>query len=131
MWDPSKWLADAVVINLGTNDYVAQGDPTANYQATYLSFVTQLRGVYPGAFIFCALGPMMSGTNLDSARAAIKAVIAMRSAAGDTSLKLVEFPTQNCQADGSGCGCDYHPNLAEHQAMATLLEGAIHDTLGW
>ncbi len=130
-WDPSTWMADAVVINLGTNDYAATGDPTASYQATYLSFVTTLRSVYPGAFIFCALGPMMSGTNLSSALTAINDVIAMRSAAGDTKLKLVQFPTQDCLADGSGCGCDYHPNLAEHQAMATILEGAIHETLGW
>jgi lysophospholipase L1-like esterase len=130
-WDPSTWIPDAVVINLGTNDYAAQGDPTASYQAAYLSFVTQLRGAYPGAFIFCALGPMMSGTNLNSARTAVNNVIAMRATAGDANLKLVEFATQNCMADGSGCGCDYHPNLAEHQAMATVLEGAIHDTLGW
>jgi hypothetical protein len=131
MWDPSKWLADAVVINLGTNDYSAQPDPSAGYQAAYLAFVTQLRAVYPGAFIFCALGPMMSGTDLTSAETAINSVIAMRAAAGDTKLLLVEFPTQDCMADGSGCGCDSHPNLAEHQAMATFLEGTIHDTLGW
>jgi hypothetical protein len=131
MWDPSTWVADAVVINLGTNDYAASGDPTASYQAAYLSFVTQLRGAYPGAFIFCALGPMMSGTNLNSARTAINNVIAMRATAGDANLMLVEFQTQNCMADGSGCGCASHPNLAEHQAMATALEGHIHDTLGW
>jgi hypothetical protein len=131
-WDPSQWIADAVVINLGTNDYNAQGgDPSSNYQATYLDFVTQLRSVYPGAFLFCAVGPMLGGTSYDSVRTAITNVIAMRLAAGDANLKLVEFPTQDCKADGSGCGCDYHPNAAEHQAMATILQTAIHGTLGW
>jgi lysophospholipase L1-like esterase len=130
-WDPRAWIADAVVINLGSNDYGAKGDPTAGVQAAYLDFVTNLRGVYPGAFIFCALGPMMAGASLDSMRMAIQAVIARRSAAGDTHLKLVEFPTQDCKADGSGCGCQYHPNAAEQQAMATILGGAIHETLGW
>jgi hypothetical protein len=130
-WDPSQWVADAVVINLGANDYAPMGDPSAGYQAAYLTFVTQLRGVYPQAFFFCALGPTMTAAGLASAHTAISNVIAMRAAAGDTKLKYVEFPTQNCQADGSGCGCDYHPNAATQQSMATILEGALHDTLGW
>jgi len=29
------------------------------------------------------------------------------------------------------CRCDYHPNIAEHQTMATILEGANHTAVGW
>jgi hypothetical protein len=129
-WDPSKWIADAVVINLGTNDYNGS-DPGSAFQSAYLDFVTQVRAAYPDAFFFLSVGPMLGGASYDSVRAAIDNVIAMRGGAGDSKLKLVEFPTQDCKADGSGCGCGYHPNAAEHQAMATILAGAIHDTLGW
>jgi lysophospholipase L1-like esterase len=131
-WDPSRWVPDAVVINLGTNDYNASGaDPTTEYQATYLQFVSQLRSVYPGALLFCAVGPMLGGTRYTAVKTVIGNVIAMRAAAGDTRLRLVEFPTHNCGADGSQCGCAGHPNAAEHATMATTLEAAMRTALGW
>jgi lysophospholipase L1-like esterase len=131
-WDPSRWVPDAVVINLGTNDYNATGaDPSSEYQATYLQFVTQLRSVYPTAFIFCAVGPMLGGTQYAAVKAAISNVVSSRGGSGDTRLQLVEFPTQNCGTDGSGCGCAGHPNAAEHQSMAAVLEASMRSALGW
>ena len=131
-WDPSQWVPDAVAIDLGTNDYNASGpDPTSGYQATYLQFVTRLRGVYPGAFLFCAVGPMLGGTRYASAKAAITNVISTRRAAGDVRMQLVEFPTLDCGQDGSGCGCAGHPNVAEHGTMAGILESAMRTSLGW
>jgi lysophospholipase L1-like esterase len=132
VWTPSQWIPDAVVINLGTNDYGAPGsDPTANFTAAYLAFVAQLRTVYPQAYMFLAVGPLLGGTHFTEAEGAINSVISMRKASGDTRLELVVFPTQNCGSDGSGCGCDYHPNAATHMSMATVLEGAIQTALGW
>jgi hypothetical protein len=131
-WDPSRWVPDAVVINLGTNDYNAAGpDPSSDYQATYLQFVARLRSVYPGAFVFCAVGPMLGGSKYSAVKAAISNVVSMRSGAGDNRVALVEFPTQSCGADGSGCGCAGHPNAAEHQHMASLLEASMRSALGW
>ncbi len=131
-WDPSQWVPDAVVINLGTNDFNASGsDPMASFQATYLQFVTMLRGVYPGAFLFCSVGPMLGGTKYSEAKTAIANTISARNAAGDARLQLVEFPTQDCGADGSACGCAGHPNAAEHEKMATVLATSIRTALGW
>jgi hypothetical protein len=93
--------------------------------------MTTLRTAYPGAYIFCAVGPLLSGASLTAAQGAINDVITMRHAAGDAKVALVQFPTQDCLADGSGCGCDYHPSAATHQAMATLLEAAIQSALSW
>ncbi len=131
-WDPSQWIPDVVVINLGTNDFNAGGaDPSASFQSTYLQFVKQLESVYPGVFIFGAVGPMLGGSSYTSVKTAISNVVSMRSAAGDARVQLVEFPTQNCGSDGSACGCDSHPNAAEHQKMATILEAAVRSALGW
>jgi len=131
-WDPSQWVPDVVVINLGTNDYNSGGaDPSANFQSTYLQFVKQLESAYPGVFVLGAVGPMLGGSSYASVKTAISNIVSMRRTAGDARVQLVEFPTQNCGSDGSACGCDSHPNAAEHEKMATILEAAIHGALGW
>ncbi len=132
MWDPTQWVPDAVVVNLGTNDYGAAGaDPTTAFTAAYTSFVATLRKPYPKAHLFLAVGPMLSGTPYAEVKGAIGSVISTRKSMGDTRVHLVEFPTQDCKSDGSGCGCDYHPNIAEQAAMAKILEGAVTTALGW
>lgn len=131
-WDASKWIPDAVVINLGTNDM--NGAPAGiatQFEATYLEFVKTVRGAYPDAFIFGSVGPMLGGTGYTTVKTAITNVIAARKSAGDSKMALVEFPTQSCGADGTGCGCGSHPNAAEHQKMSTLLQAAMKQSLGW
>jgi lysophospholipase L1-like esterase len=131
-WDPSSWIPDAVVVNLGTNDYGAPGaDPTTSFTNAYVTFVTQLRAVYPSAHFFLCVGPMLGGTQYTEAQGAIQSVIATRASAGDNALTSVSFPTQDCKSDGSGCGCDYHPSPATHAAMAQVLEAAMKSALGW
>lgn len=131
-WDPSTWVPDAVVVNLGTNDYGAPGgDPTTSFTSAYVAFVTQLRAAYPSAHLFLCVGPMLGGTQYTEVQGAIQSVITTRASAGDTALTLVSFPTQDCKSDGSGCGCDYHPSPATHAAMAQVLESAMKTALGW
>lgn len=127
-WDFSKYVPDALVINLGSNDF-AKGDPGAPFQAAYLKLVTELRAHYPLAHFFLALGPMLSGTAYDQARVYLNAVIAARASAGDTKLRLVEFGIQDAQVDG--LGCDYHPSLKTHQHMADKLVAAVRAELAW
>ncbi|MEO7096247.1 MAG: SGNH/GDSL hydrolase family protein [Polyangiales bacterium] len=125
-WDFSKWQADVVVINLGTNDF-AKGDPATSYTTALTSFVKQVRGHYAKAEIFLALGPMLSGGNLDKARTYITGVQSSLTAAGDTHLSFVEFDQQKT----GEIGCDYHPNLVTHQKMATKLTAAIKSKMAW
>jgi lysophospholipase L1-like esterase len=127
-WDFGKFVPDAVVINLGTNDF-AQGDPGAAFQSAYSKFVSDLRSHYPSARFFLALGPMLSGDSYKQASAYLKAVIAERASAGDKNLTLLEFGTQDATADG--IGCDYHPSLKTHQKMADKLQAALKADLGW
>lgn len=125
-WDFSKFVPDAVVVNLGTNDF-AKGDPGMVFQTTYVTFVTMLRGHYPKARIYLAVGPMLGGESYTGAKNYLNAVIAAR-AAEDKNLALLELGTQD-QADG--LGCDYHPSLATHQKMADKLVAALKADLGF
>ncbi|HYQ43615.1 MAG TPA: SGNH/GDSL hydrolase family protein [Polyangiaceae bacterium] len=127
-WDFAKFVPHAVVINLGTNDF-SMGDPGADFQNAYLKFVTDLRGHYPAARFFLAIGSMLNGDGYTKALAYLKAVIDARASAGDKNLTLLEFGSQDGNADG--LGCDYHPSLKTHQKMADKLVAALKADMGW
>lgn len=126
-WDFSRFVPAAVVVNLGTNDF-AQGDPGQAFVTAYLAFVQHLRDKYPAARIYCALGPMLDGSSLDSARADLKQVVSQRTQQGDQNIALLEFTTQT---SADGYGCDWHPSATTHKKMAQVLEAALSADLGW
>jgi lysophospholipase L1-like esterase len=125
-WDFS-FQPEAVVINLGTNDFSTDNDPSAElFHDRYTAFLEHLRSKYPGAFIFCTVGPMLGGDDLDAARSGIDAAIATRNDAGDDRLKAWEMNISN-----DNPGCDYHPSVATHAAMAMALQQELEAELGW
>lgn len=124
-WDFTSWIPHTVVINLGTNDW-SVGITEANFKTPYRAFLDTIRGHYPDAWIFLAVGPMLGGSDYTTTRDWLTQLIAER--AGETRMSLVEFGTQ----DGSlGLGCDWHPSLDEHAYMAGILEDLIRQKLGW
>ncbi len=136
----SAWKFDApppraVVINLGSNDFSRKAPEKSRFVGAYGKHVSFVREKYPNAHIFCAIGPMLSDEwpkeerLLSTARAYISSVVEAKRGAGDKRIHLIEFPTQNEERDG--LGCDYHPSLATHRAMAARLASAIRAELGW
>jgi lysophospholipase L1-like esterase len=126
-WDFSGWIPDAVVINLGTNDF-GMGDPGPGYRDAYRAFLQRVRGNYPKAQIVCTLGPMMNATQIARARMYLMPVLDEARAGGDLRVAYLEFPTQ----DGStGFGCDWHPSKGTNQAMADQLVAELRRLLGW
>jgi lysophospholipase L1-like esterase len=115
--------ADAVVINLGTNDS-DKGDPGKPYEDAYVAFLRVVRGHYPRAWIFLTMGPMTGEPMLTQMRAHLKNVAATFA---DDLVVVVDMPAQ----DVTSTGCDYHPNVAGHSAMAGVLAAAIRNKLGW
>ena len=126
-WGFKSYVPDVVVIDLGTNDF-SSGDPGTPFQDAWVSFLTKVRGKYPSAFVFAAVGPMLSGTSYTQDKTYIQAAIDARKSAGDTKLGLVELPTQD---PADGLGCDYHPSLKTHQKMADVLTATIKAQMGW
>jgi lysophospholipase L1-like esterase len=118
----------AVIINLGTNDFNL-GDPGATqFEGAYSAFIATVRGRYPDAWIFCTVGPLLYGTNLATATSYIRAVVTNAQTAGDMKVQYLDFGQQNTSL---GTGCQYHPNTTEHQAMATKLVASLRVALGW
>jgi lysophospholipase L1-like esterase len=128
---------DVVIINLSTNDF-AQGDPGAAFTTEYVAFLKQVRQRYPGAYVLCALSPMLGGTSRTTSAGYIQSAVAQVRGAGDTRVSMLEYPADggtavafDTQLDSDGYGCDYHPSTKTHQVMAGALVAAIRHATGW
>ncbi|HWO12471.1 MAG TPA: SGNH/GDSL hydrolase family protein, partial [Polyangiaceae bacterium] len=118
---------DAVVINLGTNDFSTDGDPTPDvFQTAYTDLLMRIRDKYPDAFLLCTVGPLLTGDDLTAARTDIEAAVATLQNQGDLRVKSWEMNISN-----DAPGCDWHPSLATHEAMATALVSELRANLGW
>jgi hypothetical protein len=122
----------AVVINLGTNDF-GLGDPGAGFTAAYLEFVRAIRARYPNALIVCTIGPMLNDSypagemRLTRQRTYVDSVVATRRGEGDGKVEFLEFPPQTA----SELGCDYHPDVGKHQTMGDALAALLRSKLGF
>ena len=112
-WDFSKYSPQVVVINLGTNDNAAKVN-TTTYKTTYGTFLNTVRGHSPDALIYCVSDDGTLSTE-------VQAVV---DAKADPKIKYLLL-------EGNGGGCDGHPDLAGHRAMADQLLAALHADLGW
>jgi lysophospholipase L1-like esterase len=139
-YDLSSWVPQAVVINLGTNDFgsVAQADlggppDIKKFTDNYVGLVKKVRKAYPDAWIILAVGPMLSDyypktfKALSKMRETINDVIAKLS---DDRVQFFEFPL-NINSDSDATGCEWHPDVDQDKLMATKFEAALQKYLGW
>ena len=125
-WDFAMYQPDAVIINLGTNDFSTNQDPSeAEFTNAYRALLLRVRGKYPKALILCTNGPLLYGADLDNVRRFIAKAIADT---GDGNMTTFDIPSQSAS---DGLGCSYHPSLKTHQKMADRLTAALKDELGW
>ena len=126
---PFTLRPQAVIINLGTNDFSANMSLGSDaFTAAYQGFLTTVRGKYPDAWIYCAIGPLLYSTGLANATQYIKALVATVNGNGDTKVKVLDLGSQNTTL---GTGCAYHPNVTEHARMAGILSTELKATLSW
>jgi lysophospholipase L1-like esterase len=126
-WDFSSWQADVVVLNLGTNDFSTDADPTHDeFVPAYTNFLAHIRGKYPSAEILCLYPTLLGGTDLSTATAYIDEAVSARVTAGDA--KVVAW-AMNVTSDG--WGCDWHPSANTHAAMGSALTQELKALLGW
>jgi lysophospholipase L1-like esterase len=125
-WDFSLFQPQAVILNLGTNDFSTDQDPSVtDFENAYRDFLLHLRSKYPHALILCTCGPMLYGSELDMVRGYIDAAVA---ATGDDNIGTFDIPAQDA---ADGLGCNYHPSVKTHQKMADLVVAELQARLGW
>lgn len=115
-YDCSTWEADAVVINLGTNDFNAGVEP-AVYQATYVDYLRTIRTCYPHALILCAIND--ANDKFSDALDGVVETIA------DPRVEKINLDTPNW------AGCDGHPDITAHLAMGRTLASRLRAELHW
>lgn len=133
-WDFESYTPQAVVINLGTNDFAPEVTDTSPFAKAYADFVAEVRSRYPDAHILCTVGPMLTdsyppGMNaLTTVRTAVQATVEAHNHAGDARVSYLEYGAPRA---GEGLGCDYHPTIATQRRMAGTLTAALKEKLGW
>ena len=119
LWDFSRYQADAVVINLGTND-VGHSVSTTTFQTVYTQLLRDIRAKYPRAAILA----LQTFTKRFAAQT--EAAVQTVTTAGDRNTFFV--PTDGWIPAG-GLSDSVHPNDAGHQAIAAKLAPIISGKL--
>jgi lysophospholipase L1-like esterase len=130
---PASDAPDAVVINLGTNDFGhSDGRPLlsgAEYAAAMIKFIRFIQTSYkndPSFFLLTSpmlgdgypAGEMQKSTQTNALRDVVKEIGA--------KAHVVDWPTQ-----GQDVGCDYHPTPATQKIGADVLVESMRGALGW
>lgn len=114
-WDFSRYQANAVIINLGTNDH-DHGVSSSTFQSAYTSFLGNIRAKYPNAVIF------VMETFKQYYITQTKAAVAARNNAGDSKVYYVDTTGWLSSADYSD---GTHPTPQGHTIVADHLAPII------
>lgn len=120
-WDFSRYQADAVVVNLGTND-ANQGLPGPAFQEAYTAFLTGIRAKYPKAAI------VVLETFRKAYSAETRAAVQARRSAGDTRVRFV--PTGGWLTAPVDFTDGVHPNDNGQIKIADRLASVVAPLIG-
>jgi lysophospholipase L1-like esterase len=120
VWDASSYNPDAILINIGTNDYW-EGSVGDEYRQEMMNLINRVQNDYSGKPIYLILSPMLGGAARDSQQSVL-------SSFATTQVKLLDLGKIE---SADGLGCDYHPNTKTNNRMAAALESQLKTDLNW
>jgi len=120
VWDFSEWIPDAVVINLGTNDYSSPPHPTfQEFSFAYKQFISRIMTDYsPNVTFFLVCGPM------SKVECPTIQEVAESFASG---VYFIYIPFLK----GSEIGCYSHPSVSGAQVMKDACLPIIQKAMNW
>ncbi|GGY72117.1 endoglucanase [Cellvibrio zantedeschiae] len=120
VWNPSQYQPDAILINIGTNDYW-EGSTSDDYRLNMAKLIAQIQTDYKSKPIYLIVSPMLT----NKVHAAQKQVLDGLAVGNVKVLDLGEGPGSD------GLGCDYHPNSKTHARLGKVLEKNLKADLKW
>jgi len=120
IWNPSQYIPDAILINIGTNDYW-EGSVTDDYRFAMSKLVAKVTTDYPGKPVYLIVSPMLTN-KIHDAQKQVLATLAK------DKIKVLDLGQNN---GSEGFGCDYHPNAITHARLGEVLEKNLKADLQW
>jgi len=121
-WDFDQYTPDVVTISLGQNDGIQD---SAVFCTAYVNFINQIRTHYPDATLILLNSPMADNSLNTVLVEYTSAVVDYMNSLGDANIYSFEL------SHNFNSGCGYHPDMAQHEIIATELTGFIETTMGW
>lgn len=122
-WDFGRWIPDAVVVKLGTNDHSTQPEPPADvFLQGVHGLLKQVHSAYGDVPVF-----LLADTALPQLVERMQAATQQQLAKGNRKtyfVKLTHPPKEQL-------GCDWHPLVSGQAAMSVELVAALKPILGW
>jgi lysophospholipase L1-like esterase len=126
-WDHSRYIPDAIGLQLGTNDF-NQGVPDQNeFVNAYVEFIRKIRRDAPGALIFVMDSPIVDDEPVKGPRRTVLHAYLEQVVARAGGGKVLLAPLKHYPGvPGNG-----HPTGQEHEAMAAELAPLLQRALDW
>ncbi|KAA3630881.1 MAG: acetyl xylan esterase [Bacteroidetes bacterium] len=121
-WDFQLYQPDVVTVCLGQNDGIQDEDAFCD---AYIKFLSSLRKVYPKAELICLTSPMASEELKRDMQKNLTRIIKTIRKNGD--LKVDSYFFKGSYTNG----CDYHPDLKDHDAISKELTPFIQAKMNW
>lgn len=120
-WDFSRYQPDAVTVCLGQNDGIQD---SVAFCSAYVNFIGDIRNRYPKAQIVCLTSPMGNKELTDALKNYITGVID-HVRKNDSGVHKYFF-TRSFNS-----GCDAHPDMNEHELIASELTAFLKTLMKW
>lgn len=120
VWNPSQYTPDAILINIGTNDYW-EGSASDDYRLGISNLIAKVQNDYIGKPIYLIVSPMLTNKVHEAQKQVLTTLI-------KNKVKVIDLGV----SDGSeGYGCDYHPNSVTNARLGKELEKILKADLSW
>lgn len=128
-WDFKRYTPDAVVVNLGTNDYSTSPHPyKALFVDGYLKLIAEVRAAYGKQVqIFCIVGPLID----EPCYSYVKEIVEIqRIANSDPHIHFIGIPKSvlSLEKDYGAAG---HPGGDGQKKMAQIVAPVISTVMDW
>lgn len=124
----ADYIPDAVIINLGTNDFSTRPHPDErSFIRAGENLIAKIKTHYPKAKIFCISGPL---TNEPSFTYTKKIVESMRAQLNTSDVVFIGIPG-NLLNEDTDLGSDSHPSYQGQIKMARIILPVMSTVLGW
>ncbi len=119
-WNTAQYLPDAILINIGTNDYW-EGSVTDDYRLAMAKLIAKVQSDYASKPIYLIVSSMLT----NKVHAAQKQVL---NSLAKSKVKVLDLGESS---GAEGFGCDYHPNMTTHARLGKELEKNLKAELNW